>query len=237
MESCDPFNGAVRSARPRGPRQLRHPRLAGRAKVPAAAAPATARKAAQDAGLDPTHPAREEAVQAIGSTRPSRSRGAGVRSADPRAAPFDGMHTLLDQETPDKAAVLAQAGTIGRLPPPRGTRRCSRPCSPVGAKLSRATRQAEGMGKRMAARGRGTGRGRSSDRGPAGGAEFCGCGRFCFSSSVGPTACAVRPDYVRPPTPSGDAWQAPLEGGLPRGAAGGSGAAGSFWQVLHDPLL
>jgi NodT family efflux transporter outer membrane factor (OMF) lipoprotein len=53
---------------------------------------------------------------------------------------------------------------------------------------------------------------------------------------VGPAACAVGPDYVRPPTPEDVAWHAPLEGGLSAEPAKPELLA-SFWQVLNDPLL
>jgi Spy/CpxP family protein refolding chaperone len=59
-------------------------------------------------GLDPT---QQEKIQAIlDAAKPQREQfRTQIRAA------FDGMHTLLDQETPDQAAVLAQADTIGQL--------------------------------------------------------------------------------------------------------------------------
>ena len=59
-------------------------------------------------GLDAT---QQEKVQAIlDAAKPQREQiRAQIREA------FDSMHTLLDQETPDQAAVLAQADKIGQL--------------------------------------------------------------------------------------------------------------------------
>ena len=59
-------------------------------------------------GLDPT---QQEKVQAIlDAAKPQREQ---IRS-QMRAA-FEDMHKLLDQETPDQAAVLAQADKIGQI--------------------------------------------------------------------------------------------------------------------------
>jgi len=49
-------------------------------------------------------------------------------------------------------------------------------------------------------------------------------------------ACAVGPDYVRPETPTGVTWHAPLEGGL-SGLAPDQAALAHFWTALDDPLL
>ena len=59
-------------------------------------------------GLDPNQQAKIQGI--LDAAKPQREQ---IRTQI-RAA-FDGMHTLLDQENPDQAAVLAQADTIGQL--------------------------------------------------------------------------------------------------------------------------
>jgi len=53
---------------------------------------------------------------------------------------------------------------------------------------------------------------------------------------VGLTACAVGPDYVRPQTPEGGAWTAPLQGGLVQSPVDSERLA-KFWTALDDPVL
>jgi Spy/CpxP family protein refolding chaperone len=59
-------------------------------------------------GLDANQQAKVQAI--LDAAKPERDQ---IRTQIREA--FDSMHTLLDQETPDQAAVLAQADKIGQL--------------------------------------------------------------------------------------------------------------------------
>ncbi|MFI5317189.1 MAG: efflux transporter outer membrane subunit [Myxococcota bacterium] len=59
---------------------------------------------------------------------------------------------------------------------------------------------------------------------------------LALAATFGLCACAVGPDYVRPATPAGVAWNAPLEGGL-AALPPDQAALASFWTTLGDPQL